>query len=678
MSVLRLVVAACLLSSVGGSALARKGQGQASVVQKVIEMLQENKMKIANDLSGEEAEMAEYAKYCDNEARDRGYAIKTATRKIQDLTAILADGTAQIEGADADIASLGTEIAGKDQDLAKLEKLRKTEKKDFEATEVELQASVEQLEKSLVMIKRSGVGFLQAKGRHQPGQKEMVRQVAKILGTIVNAAWVDQSSSQVLKGFLQSEDTEADEEFSLAHNNQASSEEPAQGGGILQTLEDMKTKAEETLSAARMGEMKANHNYQMMKQSIQAALKTSTTKLDDTQKLKAEVIESNGKASGELADVKRTKVADDMFVEGLQHDCQSAASDWEQRQKDAKGEMAAIDKAVEILANKVKSLVQTNGDFFQGSDGDGDSQTPQRRQLVQSLRDLGHKFNSYALAELAGAAAADPFAKVRKLIEDMIGKLTAEANEEATQKVFCDEEKAKSGKEKEKKSMRADELQNRIDTATSSKASLAESIKELQEEVAKIDSAVREATKIRAEEQGTAMKAAADYKAGASAVTEAVRVLRDYYASVASLAQTSSRIEQPKLGGAKSDAAGAIIAILENCGAEFTKMYMEVNADEDEAKAAFKEEMHKNKVSKSAKQAEIKNAESEIKSLEVSLEENGEDLKMTHKELDAVLGYIDKLKPQCETKSMSFEEKVARRNAEIEGLKEALSILDSQ
>ena len=40
--------------------------------------------------------------------------------------------------------------------------------------------------------------------------------------------------------------------------------------------------------------------------------------------------------------------------------------------------------------------------------------------------------------------------------------------------------------------------------------------------------------------------------------------------------------------------------------------------------------------------------------------------------------YLDKLKPQCESKAMSYEEKVARREAEIDGLKEALSILEGQ
>ena len=43
-----------------------------------------------------------------------------------------------------------------------------------------------------------------------------------------------------------------------------------------------------------------------------------------------------------------------------------------------------------------------------------------------------------------------------------------------------------------------------------------------------------------------------------------------------------------------------------------------------------------------------------------------------------VLAYLDKLKPECEVKVMSYEEKVARREAEIEGLKEALGILEGE
>ena len=43
-----------------------------------------------------------------------------------------------------------------------------------------------------------------------------------------------------------------------------------------------------------------------------------------------------------------------------------------------------------------------------------------------------------------------------------------------------------------------------------------------------------------------------------------------------------------------------------------------------------------------------------------------------------MLAYLDKLKPQCETKVMSFAERVQKREEEIAGLKEALEILSAE
>lgn len=48
------------------------------------------------------------------------------------------------------------------------------------------------------------------------------------------------------------------------------------------------------------------------------------------------------------------------------------------------------------------------------------------------------------------------------------------------------------------------------------------------------------------------------------------------------------------------------------------------------------------------------------------------------KELDAVLEYDAKIKDRCVAKPVSYEERAKKRAAEIEGLKEALVILDGE
>merc|ERR1719399_1014927 len=113
----------------------------ASPVQKVIELLEANRAKVVKDLAAEEKEMEEYAEYCDTESGERGYAIKTADRKISELTAEIADGEAQIAAYQDEISKLGTEMAEKEKELDVAEAVRAAEKDAFAKNEKELVTS---------------------------------------------------------------------------------------------------------------------------------------------------------------------------------------------------------------------------------------------------------------------------------------------------------------------------------------------------------------------------------------------------------------------------------------------------------------------------------------------------------------------------------------------------------
>merc|ERR1719324_1077435 len=425
--------------------------------------------------------------------------------------------------------------------------------------------------------------------------------------------------------------------------------------------------------------MKENHNYQMIAQSLNDGISLIKEKLGDAKSSE----EENGKAKAELTETTKSKAADETFAATLAQDCSATHLAWEERQASAKGEMAAIDKAKEILSEGVKVFVQFSDKKSAKKNPDSDDddavedkKTIVRERLAKKLKDLSHQFKSYALMEMVSAASSDPFEKVRGLIEEMISKLVNEANEEATQKAFCDEEMGKSKKAQAEKTMTVDKLTSRIDKAATTKAELEMKVKELEQEIADLDKATAEATKIRAEEKATYLKSSSDFKQAAEAVTKAIGVLKEYYESALIQTSTAKKQGQPEFGGAKGDAAHSIISILEMSAENFTKMLMEVETGETEAVNDFKKLSDENKVSKASKQAEVKGALSEIKSLDVALKNSGEDKDMTSKELDAVLSYMEKLKPQCETKAMSYAEKKAKREAEIEGLKEALSILD--
>merc|ERR1719197_1481152 len=130
---------------------------------------------------------------------------------------------------------------------------------------------------------------------------------------------------------------------------------------------------------------------------------------------------------------------------------------------------------------------------------------------------MASKYNSFALMQMANAAKADPFAKIKGLISQMIEKLLNEANEEAQQKAFCDKEIGSSKKSQQEKTMKLDKTSSRLDVATSTVAEVAESIKVLEGEIAEIDEKESEATKIRSEENADFLRSSKDFKDSAEA-----------------------------------------------------------------------------------------------------------------------------------------------------------------
>merc|ERR550514_2505607 len=279
---------------------------------------------------------------------------------------------------------------------------------------------------------------------------------------------------------------------------------------------------------------------------------------------------------------------------------------------------------------------------------------------------------------MASRASSDPFVKVKGLIEDMVAKLL---NEEASQKSFCDEETATGAKSREEKMAKMDDFKARMDAAATSSSGLDEQVKVLQQEVADIDVAQKEAAAVREEEKNNFLKTSADYRASAEAVAQAIQVLRNYYEG-GSFVQIKAQktgvtaAKQPSFGEKKADLAGSIVSVLEVAEADFTKLVAEAETQENESVEAFRKLKEEDELAKVAKLAAVTGKTSEMKSLAVSLDHYKEDHSAVSKELDAVMDYLDKLKPQCETKVMSYEERKARREAEVEGLKEALAILD--
>merc|ERR1719352_1992409 len=391
----------------------------------------------------------------------------------------------------------------------------------------------------------------------------------------------------------------------------------------------------------------------MMKQSLETELDTMKKRMSAATTEKSGLEETKASAEEELAATKKTLADDEKYLEELKQSCSMKAEEWATRQKDAAGELAAIAKAKEVLESGVKVFLQVSTKAKVRDDGSASK----RERIVSVLAKIEESDKSYFFAQVKSEAREGPFDKVKGLIESMITRLEKQAAEEAEAKAFCDTETSKS-------TAKSDKSQVRIEKATATIAELKEQIKTLQAQMAEMDAAQAEATSLRNKEHEEYSKASKDYKDSADAVANAIAVLQEYYSS-GSFVQVK---EAPELGGAKTDIAETIMGMLEVAESE---------ASESAAQSSYDKLAEQNKLTKTANVEEVKGKEAKVKSEETALLNYKEDFATTGKELDSVLAYLDKLKPQCETKVMTYAERVAKREAEIEGLKEALEILSA-
>merc|ERR1711892_275816 len=379
--------------------------------------------------------------------------------------------------------------------------------------------------------------------------------------------------------------------------------------------------------------------------------------------------------------------------------CMTAAADHEATVKSRSEELNAIATAKKILSETTSGAVSQSYSLFQVSSKT--VSTLQTRadlanvEVVRLVKKLAKENHSAALAQLASrigavirygvAGGEDPFAKVRALITDMVSKLEDEAKSEATEKAYCDEELAKTEAKKSELEGVISKLTSKIDLAAAKSAELKDEVKTLAAELATLSREQAEMDSIRAEEKAAFDTAKAELELGISGVQRALGVLRDYYQGSAALVQSGASFDAfmqqpspPKKHSAASGAGGSILGILEVCESDFTKNLAAEEQEEADAISTYEETTQENKLSKTMKSQDVKYKTKEHKSLDKNISDLSGDRDTTNTELSAVLDYYAKLKERCIAKPESYEERKARRTAEIEGLKEALEILESE
>jgi len=260
---------------------------------------------------------------------------------------------------------------------------------------------------------------------------------------------------------------------------------------------------------------------------------------------------------------------------------------------------------------------------------------------------------------------ADPFGKVKSMVEGMINKLQKEAESEAKKKDYCDKEMGQTQSSKEDKEWSIEKLKTQSDVLSSATKTLKAEVARLEKELGSLVRTQAEMDKLRAEEKSLYTKNKPIMEQGLEGVKSALKVLREYFAQDQD-SQSSS-----------SGAAGGIIGMLEVVESDFSKGIAEMTSSEESATAEYTAATNENNIAKTTKEQDVKFKTAEYVGYEKTISDIQSDKSGVNSELDAVLEYFSSLKKDCIAAPSSYEDRKKRRDDEVAGLREALSSLGS-
>jgi hypothetical protein len=434
-----------------------------------------------------------------------------------------------------------------------------------------------------------------------------------------------------------------------------------------------------------------------------AAMKALTKKIAELKQSIAEAREDLVMAQGQMED-------DALYLKDLTKRCQDRSHDYDQRSAMRANELEAIATALGILEGKVKTtadevnvraLVQTGTQagkpnlragktvqkaisFLQSSSVSSTEEINKQKALAV-LRGEGKRLKSLTLLSLVQRAAADPFAKVKVLIQRLIERLLTEAKNEATKKGFCDTELGKAELDRNFRWEEANDLSAELKVLEATRDRLKHDNGQLKKEVDQQVKTLKYATRDRKDEKEINQETIRTAKEGLAACTEAYAILKKFYKQAAkaglSLLQASPVDEDTDGPGFKGNYAGkqsgmkAVFALLETIISDFERTLAVTGEEEHHANRDFVGFDQQSKSSTAGKNTKRDLNGQDLETVEATIETKFADLQTAQDLLDKALQEIAELKPTCIDTGMSYAERVKKRDEEIAALKKAKIIL---
>jgi len=669
------------------------GQAETNPLSTAIDLLDSLAAKVTAEAEAEAKAYQEYEAWCDETTSNMKFQIKTGDVKKEQLQAFSSKASADIGASDENIEALAGSISTDEQEHREASDVRAKEAADFSASETALVDSIDTLDRAVNILQRemqkNPAAFAQV-------DKSSMSNLLKTLSTVVDAASFPASDQKKLMALAQTAQGDASEDDELV----AAPAYKTHSESIFDMLDDLKEKAEGQLADLRKGEGSAKHNFLMLTQSLKDQISADTSDLNQAKAAKASYQETKSIADGDLAENSNALNDDKSTLYTAAAACRTAAADHEASVKSRNEELTALATAKKILSQTSPGAASRTYSFLEMEDRSQTRSTLHSHadlanaEIVSLLKKVAKENHSAVLAQLASKIAAtlrygatagqDPFTKVRQLISDLLAKLQAQAQADSTEKSFCDTELGKSGEKKSDLDAQMTKLLAKLDQASAKSARLKAEVKAAQNALAKLARSQAEMDLMRMENRQEFSKTKADLELGISGVRKAIAMLQEYYGSSdSSVSQddfqiSASSMQQPASHVKSAEAGGGIVNLLEVVESDFARDLAVEETAEADAEAEYQRMTQSNKDSKRLRDSDVMYKTKEFKGLDKAATEVSGDKESTASELEAVLEYTAKLNERCVAKADAYDTRKARREAEIQGLRDALSIIEGQ
>eukprot|EP00441_Pelagodinium_beii_P043927 CAMPEP_0197649010 /NCGR_PEP_ID=MMETSP1338-20131121/28096_1 /TAXON_ID=43686 ORGANISM="Pelagodinium beii, Strain RCC1491" /NCGR_SAMPLE_ID=MMETSP1338 /ASSEMBLY_ACC=CAM_ASM_000754 /LENGTH=667 /DNA_ID=CAMNT_0043223105 /DNA_START=85 /DNA_END=2088 /DNA_ORIENTATION=+ len=629
-----------------------------SPVARVVELLEGMETKVKAQGAAEDAKAEEFTALCSKRSDALGYEIKTGTADIEELTATISKAESKLESVASGLTETAGSISQSEADLQAATDVREKESSDYKAAETDLLEVASTIERAINTLEKE-----EKKGAAALVQVQNAPNLLQALKVMMDASMLGEDDAKKLSSLLQDGDGQAP--VPAAYEKKT--------GGVVEMLEDMLDKSKDELSELRKKEMTAKNNFELVTQSLQDELKFNKESQQKSKKVQAEQQTVKAGAAKDLQEAQSTLDLNKKTLADFSADCRQEAADYKEETKSRALELEALSKAKAALEEsmpasflqlqQIKSVIHNTQDLH-------------HFEVVRLVRSLGKANNDQQLVLLSRridsvlrdetGASADVFAKITKMIGDMIASMEKNLQEAASKKAYCDAEMAKSDAKKEDKDAELEDVSTKIDKTASKIAVLKQQVTKITEALSALSSTQVEMTKLRQSETSLYEKSEPETVQGLEGVKTAINLLKNFYKG-----STSSTSET------RTGAAGGIIGRLEDAESDMAMELSEMRATERTRAADFEKDMNEMKLEKVSKESDVKYKSEEVGRLDSELVQLDSDKQSLATEMGAIKEFHQGLEAECLVTPESFAEKQAKKQQEIDGLKSALEVLST-